>query len=98
MKGLETQRSVRAAGEHVNLSVSRASLLHLINASVNRQTRCREGERGMALDGNQVPVLKAEGKRARDGVGSGGEGDRSKGCRLQIKRRNKRLIMHPASG
>lgn len=52
------QRSVQAA-EHVNLSVSRVSLLHLINASVNRQTRCGE----MALDGNSAG-LESEGKRA----------------------------------
>lgn len=79
------QRSVQAA-EHVNLSVSRVSLLHLINASVNRQTRCGE----MALDGNSAG-LESEGKRAWGARG------KVKGYRLQIKRRNKRLIMHPAS-
>ena len=79
------QRSVQTA-EHVNLSVSRVSLLHLINASVNRQTRCGE----MALDGNSAG-LESEGKRAW------GTRGKVKGYRLQIKRRNKRLIMHPAS-
>lgn len=63
--GRETERNTRS--KHVNLSVSRPSLLHLINASVNRQTRCGE----MALDGN-VPPLKAvvkerEGEAERGG-------------------------------
>lgn len=63
---LETERN----NEHVNLSVSLLSLLHLINASVNRQTRCGE----MALDGS-VPPLEAvvkEREGAREEAERGG--------------------------